>query len=447
MTRKAKVLAVFVIPLLVTVSGLRSQEGNPGWSGPPAQYRLTNGLTVILYNEPSLPLVSVVVAYRAGTMVEGPDQAGMAFLLQNLMFQGSENVGPKQHVNFVQKAGGELNAQTTFDRTVFYQTLPSNQLALALWLESDRMRSLALIPGEVERVRNDILAAHRDRIEVEPYFESFEAFNEILFNDQNGIYGHPLIGTGEDLLRLTREDALAFRAKYYSPTNAVLCIVGKIDFSRTRELVARFFGSLPPGKEIPPPSEPVFDQTVEREATRTEGAGRLPGFHLGYRFYPLQTDDRYSLRILEYILLRGRTSRLFTRLMKKDRTAHDLIGDLERRNNVLGLKIFVVGSNALNLGRAKRAILAEIEKIKMSTVSEEEMEKAKNLFKLDYFLTLSTTLGRALYLVDGWFSGISPESVPYELGRYLRTISPVIRSLAQRHFRDSNRVVLDLVRK
>ncbi len=444
MTDKSRVLFILMI-LLGGAIRLHPQNAYPGWSGPPTQYRLANGLTVILYNEPSLPIVSVAVAYRAGTMAEGPGQSGMAFLVQNLMFQGSENVGPRQHVSFIQKAGGELNAQTTFDRTIFYQTLPSNQLALALWLESDRMRSLALIPGEFERVRNEILAAHRTRIEDEPYFESFEAFNEILYDDQNLVYGRPLIGTGEDLSRLTLEEVLSFRARYYNPTNAVLCIVGNVDLPRTRELVSRYFGSLPPGRETPTPKEPRFEQSEELQRGWTEKAGRLPGFHLGFRFYPLQTGDMYHLRILEYVLLRGETSRLYSRLMKRDRTAYDLIGDLEKRSGVMALKIFVVCSNANLVDRSRRAVLAEIERFKTTPVSEDELEKAKSLFKLDYLKTLSTTLGRALYLVDSWFLGFSPESVPNVVGQYLKTSPPLLRSLAQRHFPEANRVILNVV--
>ena len=142
------------------------------------EYRLRNGLRVVLIAEDDrLPLVTVAVAYGAGTVREKPGQEGLAYLLENLMFQGSENVAPLQHVGFVQKVGGELNATTTPDKALFYETLPSNQLALALWLESDRMKSLAITPAAIERTRTELIEAHRGRLASDPYLASFAAFD------------------------------------------------------------------------------------------------------------------------------------------------------------------------------------------------------------------------------------------------------------------------------
>jgi zinc protease len=163
---------------------------------------------------------------------------------------------------------------------------------------------------------------------------------------------------------------------------------------------------------------------------------------MGYRFHPLQTDDVYTLRILEYVLLRGQTSRLHSRLVKKDRFALDLNGGLEHRLRMMALKIFVISNNAYMADRSRRGILAEIEKLKFNPISAGELEKVKNLFRMDYLKTLETTVGRALYLVNAVFSDIPVDRIPDELMKHLRVPATTIRSLAQRHFKESNRVIL-----
>ncbi len=416
------------------------------WPRPIVSYSLNNGLRVILYPEPTFPVVSVVVAYRAGTAAELPGQSGMAYLLENLMFEGSENVGPRQHYNYIQKAGGILNALTTFSNTVFYQTLPSNQLALAIWLESDRMKSLIIDPVTLEKIRGEILEEHTRRMGDEAYFESFDTFDEKLYQNINFTYAHPMIGTGEDLRRFTAEDVAEFRTRNYAPNNALLCIVGDIDVPRTKELVARYFDSIRPGESVPPPPPPVFEQREEIQfSIPVRDPAKAPGFHMGFRFFPLQTGDVYTLHILEYLLLKGDTSRLVTRLLKRDRSAFDISGVMERRNQVMALKIFVINNTVYLADRSRRAIISEIEKIKTNPVSETELDKAKSLFAMEYAMRLSTSLGRALYLADAVLADIPVGAIPGELDRHLRINPETISNLVQRHFQENNRVVLRLV--
>ncbi len=430
-------LVTFVLPHL-------SQETQSSPWKEPVQFRLKNGLRVILYDAPSVfPVVSVVLAYNAGFMYEKRGQTGLAFLMESLMFQGSENVGPLQHVSFVQKAGGELNALTTFDRTLFYQTLPSNQLALALWLESDRMKSLAISDGAFEQTRERLVSDQMARLDREPYFDSYAVFDEILFPDFP--YDQPMIGLGEDLKNLTIEDARAFYREYYVPNNAVLCVAGAIKISETRELVSRYFDSIPRGKDILVLEPPRFEQQQVNEKFLQDPLARSPGFHMGYRFYPLQTGDLYSLRILEYVLLRGKTGRLTSRLVRRDSPlAFDLTGGLEERRGAYALKVFVINNNEYMADRSKRAILAEIERVKAGNISEAELRKAKNLFKRDYLRRLSTTLGRALFLVDTVLSDVPLESLPDDLDEYMRVPSQILKNFAQRYCVPENLVILNV---
>lgn len=405
----------------------------------PQDYRLKNGLRVLLLEDHSLPLVTVLVAYGAGTIRERPGEEGLAYFLENLMFQGSENVGPLQHVGFIQKTGGELNATTTLDRALFHQSLPSNYLSLALWLESDRMKSLSITAATVEKTRADLLKEHQDRRTSDPYDRTFARFDELLFPDFR--FGHPPLDA-ESLRKLTESTVREFYRAYYVPNNAVLCIVGDMDLQKTRDLVVRYFDSIPPGDDVPAPAAPVFSQESEVVERLELDPPASAGFHLGFRCYPLQTGDAPSLKLIEYVLLKGETSRLRRRLLRRDRTANLVNGGLEDRRGVKALKVFCLNNNDVMVDRAEKAILSEIERLRSAPISQDELAKAKRQFKMDYLRSLSTRLGRALFLVDAAFAG-RPLDPADELDQVLRTNPPNLASAAHRHFIPRNRVILE----
>lgn len=441
---KKRMKTAILLPVAVSLFLAQAPTalGQEGWSFPIHEYRLKNGLRVILSEDASFPLVTVVVAYGAGTVREREGQEGLAYLMENMMFQGSDNIAPLQHVSYIQKVGGELNATTTFDKALFYQTVPSNQLALALWLESDRMKSTVITQAAVDRQRNTLLEEHLGRLERDPYLESFSIFDMLLYPDF--LYGHPLIGIGEEMKRLRAADVSAFRRAYYVPNNAVLCIVGNIQIPRTKELVAQYFESIPQGPQVPAIPLPRFEQQGEVTIFLPDIPVPTPGFHLGYRFYPLQTGDAYSLRVLEYILMKGKTSRLRSRLFERDRTAHHLSGGLEERGGARALKIFCLSTNAVLADRAQRAIMSEIERLRKNPVSEDDLTKAKRLFKMDYMRRLATGRERALVLVETAVSGRPLESLPDELDRHLRVSPTTLTTLVIRYFIPRNKVVLRL---
>jgi zinc protease len=403
------------------------------------EFRLKNGLRVILSEDPRLPLVTVAVGYGAGTLREKPGQEGLAYLLENLMFQGSENVGPFQHIAFVQKVGGELNAITAPDKTLFYQTLPSNQLALALWLESDRMKSLMMTSAAIERTRSDLIEEQQVRVESDPYLESFAQFDLLLFAD--ALYGRPIVGAG--MADLTEADIREFHRMYYVPNNAVLCIVGNIDIGRARELVSKYFESIARGTDIPFPRQPV----VERESGAVERYARIPagsaGFHMGFRFFPIQPGDLECLYILEYILLEGEASRLRNRLLRHDLTVHSLTGTLEERLSYLTLKIFCLATNADLVARSEKAILSEIDKLKLYPIPQDEIARARRRFKTDYFGRLSTNLGKARFIIDAHFSGRNLDGLSQGLDKVLRVSPQTLMAFAGKYFAPQSRVVLE----
>jgi zinc protease len=407
------------------------------------EYGLRNGLRVVLVPDDRLPLVTVAVSYRAGTLYEKPGQEGLAYLLENLMFQGSENVAPLQHIAFVQKVGGELNATTTADKVLFYETLPANQLALALWLESDRMKSLDLTPAAVLRVRGELIEEHRARLAADPYFGTFAQFDQLLFSDP--VYGRPLIGDGRQMETLPAAEVLEFHRAYYIPNNALLCIAGNIDPARTRELVARYFDSIPPGLDVPLPARPQFKRENDAVVRTVRVPAESAGFHMGFRFFPLQRGEADCVRLLEYILFEGDLSRLRNRLLRRDLIARYLSGSVDERLSAITLKVFCLATNDIMIARSEKAILADIDRIKTSPVSADDMGRARRRYKKDVLDGLSTNLGRARFLADAWASGRGLERLESAINAVLMVTPQALTAFISRYFIPQNRVVLEFV--
>jgi zinc protease len=409
---------------------------------PFSRYALKNGLQVVLSEDNSLPLVSVVLAYQAGSIHEQPGKTGLAHLLENVMFMGSLNVGPLQHLSYISRIGGEPNANTTEAVTYFYQTVPSNQLALALWLESDRMKTLEIDAAKVERAKQALLEGIIQRKMNEPFLDSQVFFDGLLYPDF--AHGHSILGREEDIFRLDIEDARGFYETYYGPNNAVLVIVGNINFNKTKEMVEKYFETIAPSKKLPlflPPRPPQKEEVVQ---SFVEPLAPSSAFHLGYRVAPPFSRDYYGLTILDYLLLKGETSRLQKKLVRKEGLALFLTGGIERRRDVAVMKLFAMNNNATMVELSQRSISSEIGKLREVDVSSEELDRAKNMFKRDYANRLATPLERAMFFARMFFALPGLEGLPEELGKYMRVSAPEIRRIVNRYLVPENSVVLNV---
>jgi len=423
-------------------------------SGPPAlaqgsaarnpisfsHYMLSNGLQVILAEDYTLPVVSVVVTYRVGSADDPPGRAGLAYLLEDLMFLGSANVSQMQHIGFINRVGGQLSAMAKEDRTLFYQTVPSNHLALVLWLESDRMRSLQPTEAKVESSKSSLIEEIRQRLYQDPYAGASQAFDRLLYPDY--AFGHPVFGQENDLRIISPDEAQSFYSTYYVPNNAIVCVCGNINKLKARELVSRYFESIPRGKE--PPSPPPEAQKYVK-AARTEAFQdpriQVPGFWLAFRVPTLAPEDVYGLTILDYILFRGRNSRLFKRLWQRERLVLSMTGGLERRNGLLAYRLFATTTNTLLIDRSLRAIFAELQSIKSSFIGAEELAKAKNIFTMDYYNRQGTTLDKAIVLSEAFLTLKKFEDLPLELDKYLQVTPQLLVGLANRYFTQANAII------
>ncbi len=406
---------------------------------PTTHFKLKNGLQVILAEDYSLPVVSVAVTYRVGSADDPPGKAGLAYLLENLMFLGSANVNEMQHVGLINRVGGVLSARVEEDRTMFYQTVPSNHLALVLWLESDRMRSLQITGAKVESSRGSLVEEFGRRAQQDPYAGATLAFDRLLYPDE--ALGHPAFGLASDLKDITEEDVRSFYTAFYIPNNAVLCVCGNINKVRARELIARYFETIPRGRDIPPPPPvPGYDRVALSE-TYHETRAPVPGFWMGFRLPLSDPQDLYALTILDYVLFHGQSSRLYKRLWQKERLVLAMRGGLERRRGLLAFRLFMTATNEILLDRTVKAIFAELQKIKSSFIGESELRRAKNVFQADYFGRLATTLDKAVFLSDAFLDLKSFDDLPGELGKYLAVTPQVLVGLANRFFTRENAIL------
>jgi predicted Zn-dependent peptidase len=422
--------------------GASAAQDEPGLPFSWSRFTLQNGLEVVLSEDEALPLVSVVLAYQAGSIYEQPGKTGLAFLLENMMFMGSLNVGPMQHLGYISRVGGEPNASTTEDITYFYQTVPANQLALVLWLESDRMKTLEIDAAKVERAKQSLIDQISQRRAAEPYLDSQLVFDRLLYPDF--AHGHGVLGREEDITGLEVADVRAFYAAHYVPNNAALVIVGNIDLARTRELVEKYFETIAPGRKPPlflPPRPPD-----KREVIQSFEDSLIPSsaFHLGYRIAPPYSRDYYVLAVLDYFLFKGKSARLYRKLVKKEGLALYITGDVEKRKDMAAIKIFAMNNNETMVELCQKAVISEFNKLRTSDVSPEELAKAKSLFKRDYLGRLASPMERAMFLAEMVFSPVGLDGLPDQLSKYMRISPYEIRQAVSRYLVPEGSVILNV---
>ncbi len=280
------------------------------------QFTLSNGLRVILSPDRSIPVVSVAVYYDVGSRNEIEGRTGFAHLFEHMMFQGSENVPKAAHFQYVFNAGGTMNGTTSTERTNYFETLPSNHLPLALWLESDRMRSLRVTQENLDNQRNAVQEEKRLRYDNQPYVNAFLRINELIF--KNPANAHSTIGSMEDLDAATIDDVRGFFRVYYAPNNAVLTIVGDFDEAEARGLVEKYFSSIPNQPAPPPVDVSELEEVAVNTETFIDKLAPTPAFVLGWKIPIRRSPEFYALSLAGNLLFEGDSSRLYQKLVKGD---------------------------------------------------------------------------------------------------------------------------------
>jgi zinc protease len=415
---------------------------------PKLQYQITtlgNGLRVILSEDHSTPIVHVSVTYHVGSKNERPGRTGFAHLFEHMMFKGSKNVEPESHTSIIASVGGRSNAFTTEDETVFWQTLPSHYLPLALWLEADRMATLRIDDEAFRREREVVKEERRMRVENQPYGRLSEIIFEHAFTTHP--YQHPTIGSMADLEAASIADVREFHQTYYVPENATVTIVGDFDAEQTLQMVSQYLARVPKATRPVPrdlPKEP--DQTKERRAV-VEEAWPLPAvvvaYHITYDGHP----DAYPLHIAAKILSDGQSSRITTELVYKKRLALTAFGSaniIEDPNLFYAVAIVQPGQTP---EAAERALVEEFEKMAQQPVTDGELQRAKNQFARDYIVSRESNEDKARHLAHAAVIHNDITTADGEFDIFMSVTRADVQRVAKTYFAPSNRVVLHILPK
>lgn len=401
---------------------------------------LSNGLQVIYSIDKSAPIVATIVHYKVGSRDENPNLTGFAHFFEHLMFEGTANIPRASIDKYVEESGGWLNAHTSFDETVYKFRVPANEIRLALWIESQRMRGLIVDEVGVETQRGVVKEERKMRNDNTAYGTMFENMTNLLFKGSS--YEWNPIGDEQHINQATIEQFRDFYNNFYQPNNAVLAIVGDFKIDDAKKYVRQYFGSIPKGPE--PKREPFKLTPLTQGATKTvqDPKAQLPGVFIGYRGPKLAENDYYAMSLLGDILGSGESSRLYQRLVDKDRVA------LQAAINPFSLQhsgiVLLIGIPAI--GKESKEVLKtisdEISKVVKNGVTDEELTKAKNITEAQIISGNKTALEKAQSLARYQVYFNDPGVINTELEKFQSVTKEDIINVAKKFLNTDNRVVL-----
>ncbi|MEQ1860329.1 MAG: pitrilysin family protein [Chthoniobacteraceae bacterium] len=404
------------------------------------EFDLPNGLHVILHENHQAPVVSTYVLYHVGSKNERADRTGFAHFFEHLMFEGSENIPRGKIDKYISGAGGNLNASTSFDQTDYYFNVPANQLELALWIESERMMHAKVDETGVETQRQVVKEERRRGVDNQPYGTLFEELAALIFKGTP--YAWTPIGSAQYIDQAKIEEFRDFYKTYYIPNNATLAIAGDFDSARTRKLVEEYFGPIPRGAKIKRP-EVKWDLDVKRVAKDvTKDNTPLPATLHAWRAPAETNPDAYPMEMLGNILSKGRSSRLYRRLVDQEQVAVgvDAFAFLQEQCGMLG--VFATGQNGVALDKLDKLIAAEIKAVREKGVTEDEFQKARNQQEADFAMSFGSMSARAKNLARYRVFYGDANLINTELARYMAVKREDLQRVAREYLRDDRAHVL-----
>ncbi len=407
------------------------------------EYRLANGLRVVLNREPAVPVVALAVYYDVGSRNEREGRTGFAHLFEHMMFQGSANVPKAGHFQYIMKAGGTMNGTTSSERTNYYETVPANQLPLALWLESDRMRSLAVTQENLDNQREAVKEEKRLRYDNQPYGQIFDIISSMIY--KNFANSHSTIGSMEDLDDATVDDVQEFFRVYYAPNNAVLTLSGAFETDTAKELIEKYFGDIP--SQPAPPSIDVAEPEEVADDYREwhDPLAPLPAFLLGWKIPPRRTPDFNALYLAGKLLYDGDSSRLYQKLVKGDESVVQLFGFTDERRGPSSIFVGAIPKPEEDLSVIRAAIMHEIEMVAAHGPTTEEMQKLHNQMINDTARGRQASMHRAQHIAEYALYDGDPTLINTELEELLAVTPDQIRRSVSKYLNTENRSLLEVV--
>jgi predicted Zn-dependent peptidase len=363
---------------------------------PIQQYKLDNGLRIVFSEDHTAPTYAISITYNVGSHNEHAGRTGFAHLFEHMMFEGSENVGKGEHMSLVENNGGNMNGTTTEDRTNYFESFASNQLDLGLFLESDRMRSLAVNQANLDNQRNAVQEERRLGVDNQPYGETSEVLQGLIYD--NFANKHSVIGSMEDLNAATIKDVQEFFRVYYAPNNAVLTLVGDFQPADALAKIKKYFGDIPAQTAPPEPDLAEPQQTGERRKTIEDPFARTPRLDIAFKTPAGNTSDEYALDVLSSALGEGQASRLYQTLVKDKELAVNVFCYVDEHRGPSTFNIIVLARPGKDLKEVEKAVYAEVERVRSEPIADWELQKIRLTGRRETAQQLQSTLYRA-YLI------------------------------------------------
>jgi len=405
------------------------------------EFDLDNGLHVILHQDKTAPVVAVSVMYHVGSKDEDPERTGFAHFFEHLLFEGSDNMKRGEFMKNVSSNGGQNNANTSHDRTFYYEIFPSNQLELGLWLESERMLHPKIDEVGVKTQNEVVKEEKRLRIDNAPYGKFAENIFGHLFE------GHPYrwqpIGSMAHLDAAKLSEFLAFFKKYYAPNNAVLTIAGDLDVDNTKALVKKYFDEVPKGTPIVKQTyelKPITKQIVD---TVYDANIQIPAIMAAYRVPGMNNEESKVLEMISTVLSGGGSSRLSTKMVDEKKTALQVAAFNYSLEDYGAYITLAIPNNATPLDDLLKDIDTEVVRLQTDLISESEYRKLQNQFENSYVDANSKMLGVAENLASGYsFHNKNTDDINEELEKVRAITREQIRDVARKYLKKDSRVVL-----
>ncbi len=401
---------------------------------------LKNGLHVITVEDPSAPVIALSITYNVGSRDERKGRTGFAHLFEHMMFKGSENVGSGEHFMLVFNNGGNMNGTTNEDRTNYFEVLPANQLDLAIFLEADRMKSLAITKDNLDNQRNAVQEERRLGVDNQAYGKTGEVQQELIYD--NFAYKHTTIGSMEDLNAASVEDVAAFFKMYYAPNNAVLTLVGDFKTAEALAKIRAAFESIP--RQPNPPAVDMAEpqQKEERRADLEDVLARAARVDIAYKAVPGNTSDFYAMQVLSAALLNGQSSRLYQKLVKEKQLVTNVGGFMDEKRGVGAWYANATLLPGVNTKDVEAAIYEEIERLKKEPIADWELQKAKNSTRRNFINGLQSSLARAIQIGQYTVYYNDPNLINTRLDKVMTVTKEDVQRVANKYLVDTNRTVV-----
>jgi len=407
--------------------------------------RLANGLRVITVEDHNAPVIAVNVTYNVGSRNERQGRTGFAHLFEHMMFQGSENVGKSEHFILVYNNGGTMNGTTNEDRTNYFEALPANQIELALFLEADRMRSLAVTQENLDNQRNAVQEERRIGLDNAAYGKSGEIQQELMYD--NFAYKHDTIGSMADLNAASVADVQAFFNMYYAPNNAVLTVVGDFKTADALAIVKKYFDKIPRQPEPPAVDMTEPEQKAERRTSVDDVLARLARVAIAYKTVPGNTADFYALQVLANVMGGGNSSRLNQKLVREKEMVTNANSFAQETRGVGGFYITATPRPTFKTDEVEAVIYDEVARLQKEPIADWELQKAKSGARRNYINGLQSSLGRANSIGQYAVYYGDPNLINTRIDKVSAVTKEDVQRVANKYLVQTNRTVVITVPK